>query len=186
MTVDMPSDGLDPQRQAAQQQLERAVGEGRLTLDEFTDRAGRVWSADSEAALTRTVADLPARIVGQSTPARSTIIGLIGDISRRGRWSLRRRTTAVLLIGDVELDLRTATLAPGDEQDVQDVQVTTWSVIGDVALTVPEGVEVEIGGFTIIGDRKLDLAPVPRVQGTPVIRIRVFSLIGDVKVRSAP
>ena len=108
-------------------------------------------------------------------------MGVIGDVKRRGRWSLRRRTTAVLLLGDVDLDLRGAVLEPGDEP----VTIDTWSVIGDSTVTVPEGVEVELGGFTLLGDRKVELAAVPRVPGTPVVRVRVWSLIGDTTVRSA-
>ena len=50
---------------------------------------------------------------------------------------------------------------------------------------VPEGVEAELTGFSLIGDRRVDLAPVPRVPGTPRIRVRVFSVIGDAKLRSA-
>ncbi|GAA1862045.1 DUF1707 domain-containing protein [Pseudonocardia ailaonensis] len=181
MTVDPVPEDLDDRRRAAQQQLERAVGEGRLTLDEFTDRAGTVWAAGSGAEIERTLSDLPVPVVGGTQPGRSTLIGVIGDVTRRGRWTLRRRTTAVLLIGDVDLDLRTAVVEQGDEP----VVIDTWTVIGDVTVTVPDGVEVETGGFTLLGDRKLDLAPVPRVPGTPLVRVRVWSLIGDVSVRSA-
>ena len=180
MTAALPDD-LEPQRRAAQQSLERAVGEGRLTLDEFTDRAGAVWAAGTGAEIERTTADLPVPVVGGTKPGRSTLVGVIGDVKRRGRWSLRRRTTAVLLLGDVDLDLRGAVLEPGDEP----VTIDTWSVIGDSTVTVPEGVEVELGGFTLLGDRKIELAAVPRVPGTPVVRVRVWSLIGDTTVRSA-
>ncbi|MFD1533251.1 hypothetical protein [Pseudonocardia aurantiaca] len=38
-------------------------------------------------------------------------------------------------------------------------------------MIAPEGVEVELTGFSLLGDRKIDLAPVPRVPGTPVVRV---------------
>lgn len=60
-----------------------------------------------------------------------------------------------------------------------------YSVLGDVTVTAPEGVEVELGGFTLLGDHKIDLAAVPRVPGTPTVRVRVYSLLGDTAVRSA-
>jgi hypothetical protein len=50
---------------------------------------------------------------------------------------------------------------------------------------VPEGVEVEVGGFSLLGDHEVELAPVPRVPGAPVVRLRVWSLLGDLTVRSA-
>ena len=182
MTVAPQSpDPLDQQRQAAQARLENAVGEGRLTLDEFTERVGRVWAADGAAELERTLADLPVPVVGQSPVARSTLFSVIGDIRRSGRWALRNRTSAVLLIGDVDLDLRGALVGGGGDE----ITITVYALIGDAKLTVPEGVEVELTGVTVLGDRRIDLAPVPRVPGTPVVRLRVFSLIGDAKVRSA-
>lgn len=178
-----PPESIDPQRRTTQTQLERAVGEGRLTLDEFTDRASLVWSARDAAELDRVVADLPAApVVGSASPARSTLVSVIGDIRRRGRWALRRKTTAVLLIGDVELDMRGAIVT---EQGSEPVTVDVWSIIGDTDVVVPEGVEAELVGFSLLGDRRVDLAPVPRVPGTPVVRIRVFSLIGDAKLRSS-
>jgi hypothetical protein len=179
VTVTSQPEPPDDERQAVQARLEIAVGEGRLTLDEFTDRSGRVWAASTSAELQRALEDLPVAVVGQTTPARSTLVGVIGDIRRRGRWSLRQRTTAVLLIGDVELDLRGALITDDD------IEITIWGAIGDVEVMAPEGVEVELGGFTLIGDRRVDLTPVPRVPGTPRIRVRTFSLIGDSKVRSA-
>ncbi|MFC5995161.1 DUF1707 domain-containing protein [Pseudonocardia hispaniensis] len=175
-----PPESLDPQRRTAQQQLERAVGEGRLTLDEFTDRSVLIWRATTSTEIDKTVADLPAAVVGQTTPARSWLVSVIGDIRRRGRWSLRRRTSAVLLIGDVELDLRSAVIT-----EEGPIEIDVYSLIGDVEVIAPEGVEVELGGFTLLGDRRIDLAPVPRVPGTPTVRIRVFSLLGDAKLRSS-
>ena len=50
---------------------------------------------------------------------------------------------------------------------------------------MPDGVEVELGGFDLMGDRELRLAPVPRVPGTPLIRVKAYTLMGDVKVRSS-
>jgi hypothetical protein len=181
MTVaPQPPDPLDEKRRAAQARLEAAVGEGRLTLDEFTDRCGRVWAATDSAEVQRTLIDLPVPVVGQKPPARSTLVNVIGDIRRSGRWSLRGRTSAARLIGDVDLDLRGALVGSDDE-----ITINTFGLIGDTRLTVPEGVEVELTGFCLLGDRKVDLAPVPRVPGTPVIRLRAFGLIGDTSVRSA-
>lgn len=177
--VPQPPDPLDEERHNAQARLEAAVGEGRLTLDEFTERAGQVWAAANAVELRRPLADLPAPVVGQARVARSTLVGVLGDIRRRGRWSLRRRTTAVLLIGDLDLDLRGALIEDDDE-----IMIDVYSLFGDVKLAVPEGVEVELTGFSLIGDHRVELAPVPRVPGTPLVRLRVFSLLGDAKVRS--
>lgn len=170
---------LDAERRAAQARLETAVGEGRLTLDEFTDRCGRVWSADTPAEIARTLDDLPVPVVGQTAASSSTLVSMIGDIRRRGRWPLRQRTRAWLVIGDVALDLRGALITDDT------VEIEVYNLIGDVEVVVPEGVEIELTGLTLLGDRRVELAPVPRVPGTPTVRVRVMSLIGDATVRSA-
>lgn len=169
----------DTERSLAQERLVRAVGEGRLTLDEFSERAKRVWTATDRAELRSIMADMPSPVPGQRRPASSHLIGLIGDVRRKGRWPMRRTTTAWVLIGDIDLDLRDALI---ESDDV--ITINTIGAVGDVRITVPEGIEVELTGFSVLGDRRIKVAPVPRIPGTPVVRVRVFSLIGDVVVRS--
>ncbi|MGH3979234.1 MAG: DUF1707 SHOCT-like domain-containing protein [Pseudonocardiaceae bacterium] len=181
MTIEPPvpgDDELEPTRREAQGSLERAVGEGRLTLEAFTERAGVVWSAGSRGEIDRMVADLPQPVVGSRAPARSTMISLFGNIKRRGRWTLRRKTTALMLFGDLKLDLRGAVVSDPE------VTITAVTLFGDVEITVPEGVEVELSGFDIFGDREFELAPVTRVPGSPLARVRAFTLFGDVEIRS--
>ena len=54
-----------------------------------------------------------------------------------------------------------------------------------MVVVVPEGVEAEVAGFTIFGDRRLDLAPVPRRPYTPIVRVRGRTIFGDIRVVSA-
>lgn len=172
------ADELEPTRHDAQRGLERAVGEGRLTLEAFTDRVGTVWSAGSRGEIDRVMADLPQPLVGSTAPASATLLAVFGNVKRRGRWSLRRRTTGLAVFGDLKLDLRGAVVSDPE------VTITAISLFGDVEITVPEGVEVELSGFDIFGDRELALAPVPRVLGSPRVRVRSFTLFGDTEVRS--
>ena len=66
-----------------------------------------------------------------------------------------------------------------------EVELRLTSVMGDVEVLLPDGVEVELTGFDVMGDRDLVLAPVPRVPGTPLIRVRAHAVMGDVLVRSS-
>ena len=45
-------------------------------------------------------------------------------------------------------------------------------------------VEPELDGWTVIGDRRVELAPVPRLAGTPRVVVRAHALIGDLRLRS--
>ena len=163
--------------------LQRACGEGRLTLEEFSDRVGTVWAARDSAELDRATAGLTPPLVGAPASA-STLINILGDERRTGRWRLPRRLRIFSLIGDWTLDLRGA-LVNGDAVGDGLVEITHYAVLGDFKVIVPEGVEVELAGMVLIGDRKLELAAVPLRPGTPRIVLRVFGLLGDVTVRSA-
>ncbi|HTF09590.1 MAG TPA: DUF1707 domain-containing protein [Asanoa sp.] len=50
----------DADRQRVVEQLQKHTAVGRLTLDEFTDRVGVVYNADTLADLARVTSDLPA------------------------------------------------------------------------------------------------------------------------------
>jgi hypothetical protein len=58
------------------------------------------------------------------------------------------------------------------------------ALLGNFYLAVPEGVDVELTGFDLLGDRELRLAPVARRSGMPLIRVRAYGLLGDVTVRT--
>ncbi len=64
------------------------------------------------------------------------------------------------------------------------VEINGRNVFGSVEVIVPEGVEVEIGGTVVFGERSIRLAPVQRLAGTPVIRINITTVFGETKAIS--
>jgi len=183
-----PTDGApgsmptDQDREAGVHRLQQAVGDGRLTLGEFTDRLDVVLAAESAAQLRAVLDDLPtaAAVVGTAAPTSFGVFGVFGDVVLSGRWRLRERNRAATVFGDVRVDLRDSVCVEPE------VRVEGLTVFGDVVVTVPEGVEAELSGFTIFGDRRLDLAPVPRQPQTPLVRVRGLTVFGDLRVRSSP
>lgn len=173
-----PTPITQDEREAAVELLQGAAGDGRLPLEEFSDRVGAALEATTREQLTTATAGLqPAPPVG-STRTVSTLVAVLGDRRQVGRWRLPHALRAVTLLGDIHLDLREAVV--GDEV----VEITAVTVLGNFTVDVPEGVEVELAGFDLLGDRELRLAPVPRRAGTPLIRVRAYGLLGDVTVRS--
>jgi hypothetical protein len=51
---------------------------------------------------------------------------------------------------------------------------------------VPEGIEVDLGGLSIFGHRREWGRDAPAHPGTPLLRIKVFSLFGTSDVWRAP
>ncbi|MDN5861660.1 MAG: DUF1707 domain-containing protein, partial [Pseudonocardia sp.] len=159
-----PQRVAESDREAAAAQLQQAAGDGRLTLEEFSDRVGAVWSADTRDQLQAAVGEVgTAPPVGTLRPV-SSVVTVFGDARRVGRWRLPRRVRGLALLGDIHLDLRHVVV------DEPVVDITAVTVFGNLYVAVPEGVEVELHGFDVLGDRELRLAAVPRRPGTPMIR----------------
>jgi len=170
----------DTDREAVVVRLQTALGEGRIDLDEFGQRAEAAYAAVSRAELDLLVADLPAdgpppvQIVGER--GEQEISSVFGDVSLTVGSAPPQRVGTVF--GDVRLDLRT--LRTGAARI--DLQLST--VFGDVDVIVAEGVDAELRGRTVFGDRKVQLAPVQRLAGTPLVVVHARTVFGDLRLRS--
>jgi hypothetical protein len=171
----------DADREAAVGRLESALAEGRITVDEFRQRAEAAYATETTVELGPLLADLPLRgspqveIVGSRAPA--TMFNVLGDIrltSSGGPVPGRVGTG----FGDVRIDLRDL------RTDADVVELEVFTVLGDVDVIVPEGVDAELQGWTVLGNRKADLAPVPRLAGTPRVVVRAHAVLGNLRLRS--
>lgn len=168
------------QRDAAAARLSAARGRSGLTLAEFCDRLDAVYTADTVAVLHAAADELPAGPpVGIAAAPMSSVFG---DLVVAGRWRAGEVVRVGTVFGDTKVDLRSMI---SDEADLRDVEVHARTTFGNVVVTVPDGVEVELLGKSVFGDRKIELAPVPRIPGTPIIRIHAQAIFGDVQIRSA-
>jgi hypothetical protein len=162
--------------------LNAAVGEGRLTLSEFTDRVGAAYDARTHAELMPLIADLPVSspaaltgvLVGDPGPAPLQI--MVGAIKKRGRWRLRPTTSLGVAVGPMKLDLRDADLA------AHEVTLSARTVIGAIKVWVPRGVRVEIEGHTAVGTRTIEESNLPPEMDVPTLRLRLDTGLGTVKV----
>ena len=171
----------DADREATVVRLRDAGGEGRLTLEELADRIELADAARTRADLDALTADLPASTGAHAAAARPVresrwVVAIMGGADRKGRWRPARRTRGVALMGGVKIDLREAELA-------DEVVITTTAVMGGVEVIVPHGVSVEMSGFAVMGANSGPDDKVPPLPGSPVIRVRAFSLMGGVDVK---
>jgi hypothetical protein len=175
----------DAEREATVSRLGEAATEGRLTLEEYSDRIGQAYSARTRGDLEQLTRDLPAPSETGTAPAAyqpstsghtSWSISPIGGLKRAGHWRMDRETVGISLVGGMRLDLREA------EFTAPEVTLTKVSLIGGVRIAVPPGIRVEVTNFSLIGGRRIDVDE--RVApGAPVLRIRAFGLIGGVRVQ---
>lgn len=173
----LPVLASDAERERACDLLRDASAEGRLTLDEFTQRVERALAARTRSELEAVTADLPPAPVHR-LPIRSSI-AILGSIDRVGYWRIGDVTSAISVLGSCKLDLRGAAISA----PVVTVEATT--VLGSLEVIVPEGVEVDLEGVTVMGSKVLRLSSPPRA-GAPVVRVTGLTLMGSVTVRDRP
>lgn len=177
--TDLRATHLDTAKTRAQTALEHAVGEGRLTLDEFTDKVDLVLKADNQAEIDAVLGSLPAPLSQPDSVRVVSRQSIFDDVRRSGRFALPTGATLFSFFGDVELDLRQAVIRDPV------VELRTWTWFGDIEVTVPAGVQVEVKSGLIFGDEIIELADVPPLPGAPRIRLKAWTTFGDVRVVSA-
>lgn len=172
----------DAERDATVQRLSAATGDGRLTLEEFSQRMDRATAAKTRSELDRLVADLPTDVgaassaVAERGPGRpSWHVSPIGGLSVSGPWRMERSVIVVSLIGGADLDLSQAQLA------APEVTLTKVSLLGGVSIGVPPGIRVDVSGFSLIGGTSVDAGPEPG-PGAPTVHVRAFSLLGGTRI----
>ncbi len=164
--------------------LREHVVDGRITLDEFSERVGLALEARTQGDLASCMTNLPDLAVPiedtNRRKARRWFVGIMSGAGVKGRWRISGKTTAVAVMGGCDLDLRHA------EIDGPEVEITVFALMGGIQITVPEGFDVELNVIPFMGGHNLKLRDVPRVPGSPRIRIRGFVMMGGVDVRSKP
>ena len=172
----------DADREQAVSALREHLLAGRLTLEEFSERVGVALSARSGAELAQVREDLPEVFAeppgSRRRPARFTA-ALFSHVARSGRQRLRGWTCAASAMGDLDLDLREATI------DRPRTAVTVLAVLGNVDIYVPEGVDVDVGGIAIFGHRR-DWGRDAASPDAPVVHVRALGLIGTIDVWRVP
>jgi class 3 adenylate cyclase len=163
--------------------LQAACSEGRLTLDEFSERVGMALEARTSTDLDRLTVDLPALAPpapAWPTPQHTTswAIGIMSASDHKGRWRPAPVTNALAFMGAVKLDLREAQL------EGPELVINAVSFMGGIDVIVPEGIQVEMTGLAIFGGKDCRVPDVGAVPGSPVVRVRVFAFMGAVTVRT--
>ena len=172
----------DEEREVVVSRLRTAVRDGRLTLDELTDRVERALTAVTRAELEPLIADLPAEsAAAPAVPAgagRRWIVGIMGGGTHGGRWRIAPRCTVLNVMGGADLDLGRA-VVEGERTEIR-----VYSLMGGSDISVPDGVHVELSGFAFMGgnDLRLDDAPDPPA-GAPVVHVRAYSIMGGTDVK---
>ena len=173
----------DADRQVVIDLLRGHCADGRITLDEFAERAGVVFGAKVRSDLDTVTADLPAVSSPPSTartPSTTTVIGIMSGGERTGRWRAGEHVNAVAFWGGCLIDLR------GAEIDTAVVEIDAIAIMGGIEIIVPEGIKVDMTSIPIMGGCSSKVKDVPVLAGTPLIKVRAVAFWGGISVRSRP
>lgn len=170
----------DRDRDLAVDRLSDACSDGRLGLEDFSNRLERALGARTLAELAEIVADLrrpDLQVASSRRRGSSWFVSIMGSTMRRGRWLLGASSQAVAVMGECVLDLRQAEVASRDSH------ILAVTLMGEITVIVPEGIDVDISGIAIMGSKELrggDARPLP---GSPTIRVTCVAIMGEITVR---
>jgi hypothetical protein len=145
---------------------------GTPTLGELAEASGRgQGSTEIERCLEE--ADPPT-----AARSRRWLVTFLGGYRQRGRWRLGRSLRLISVLGGAELDLGQAIV------DEDEVSLVCVCLLGGAKLIAPEGLPVTFSGLSILGGRRDEREPAPPLPGAPTIHVRLFSLLGGVRITS--
>ncbi len=177
----------DADRDRAMATLRAAFTDGRLTLDEFTDRLDHLMKARTQGDLSRITRDLavaaPVPAAPASVPGSADVqwsIAVMGEDHKTVRAAADGSVVnGIALMGESVIDLRR--LPPESGQ----VTVNAFALMGEVKVLVPDGADVELEGFALMGEKKARLGYYEPVPGGLRVRVQGFALMGSIEVVSS-
>ena len=176
----------DAERDATLRVLGDHASVGRLTLDELEERSGRALAAKTRGELATLVSDLPQE-AGQGRPAPVMakkpvrwMVAIMAGSHRRGRFRAVGRINAVAIMGGDEIDLREAEIEGGE------LTLNLVAIMGGANIYVPDTVELEVGGISLMGGNTEVGSERPPRPGAPLIRLRTYNLMGGATIFRVP
>ncbi len=135
----------DAEREQAVQRLKTALGEGRLDLEEFTQRTDRVLACRTRGELDALFADLPSPAV--ALPEAESVLELRpknSALQRHGNWVVPPSITITGKLGSVVLDFLHAQWA----NSTVEIDVSTKHT--KIEFVVPPDTWVDCNGLELV------------------------------------
>ena len=164
----------DADRAAVTKILEHAVGQGMLTLDEYSQRLDVVLAARTRRELDTVIVDIP-HVRRELAPAAPELLSSwMSSVSRKGQWTVAPRLRLVTRMCSTTLDFTAARLqSPVVHIDIDDYFSST-------DLVLPDGATADLNGVaTIGGSTTMKVATTPQSRRLHVVvagRVRFGSV----------
>ncbi|MBB4687281.1 DUF1707 SHOCT-like domain-containing protein [Amycolatopsis jiangsuensis] len=153
----------DDEREHVVGVLQKAIGQGMLTLDEFTERTDQALAARTRGELNTVLADLPGLLHPEAAPAqqaagvpgyapgqRLELNAKYSSLQRSGPWIVPPAVVVRTKYGSTKLDFTQARVS------TPVVQIELDSKWGSVELIIPRDAAVDYNAITEIKLGSLD------------------------------
>ena len=185
MVGDLPDiRASDADRERTVTVLRTSGANGQLTVDELDERVEAAYAAKTRGELEQLVEDLADSTTRPSAlPVRPGeggtrwVVSVMGGSDRKGHWRVGRTVTVLNLMGGSNLDLNDAEFAA----DV--VEMRVYSLMGGSEIRVPEGLNVEVSEFALMGGNDVSRGTVRPDDGGPLLRLKMISIMGGSSLR---
>jgi hypothetical protein len=166
----------DADRDQVIEALAAASAEGRLSLEEYSERSEAALVARTQGELAGLTADLPAPRHADTAPVPAEITAVLGNESRKGPWVVPAHLTVRSVLGDCHLEMQQAII----RQHVTTIDARVR--FGAMTIYVPDGIDVRLTGRAVLSAKSSELRGEP-ARGAPVIIVNCDVFCGAVTVR---
>ncbi|MEU5690622.1 DUF1707 domain-containing protein [Actinosynnema sp. NPDC020468] len=138
----------DAEREHVVGVLQKAIGRGLLTLDEFTERTDTALAAKTRGQLNAVLLDLPGVVHDEQTVVVASqenveFKATLSTVKRRGPWVVPRTIVLRTTMGSADLDFREAVIPHA----VVDIELDLTA--GSLKMVVPDGASVDTDGLEL-------------------------------------
>lgn len=168
----------DAEREHVAGLLQKAVGRGLISLDEFTERMDTALASQTRRELNGVLVDLPY-VQHQATTRAAPLLLRTGTASLRqtGYWTVPAEITAEAGMGNILVDFTKAD-CPREE-----VTLRAACGTGNITVVVPRGWRVVMMEATSRMGSVINKATDPPTEGHPTLRVYGTARLGTIKVR---
>ncbi|MDX8144176.1 DUF1707 domain-containing protein [Lentzea sp. BCCO 10_0061] len=153
----------DAEREHVVTLLNKAVGRGMITLDEFTVRTDTALAAKTRADLNVVLLDLPGMVNNEVARERTELKNTMSTTTRKGHWVVPNELVIRNTLGTTNLDFTAADVPPVVNVDL-DVS------LGTVKLLLPAGSSVNADAVEITAGELKD--KVQNSDGNPHFQLK--------------
>ncbi|NRN64163.1 hypothetical protein GC106_13690 [Kibdelosporangium sp. 4NS15] len=160
--------------------LQKAVGQGMLSLDEFTKRTDRALASSTRGELNSLLIDLPGLVHADVAPVREEPLLLrtgAGTVKQKGEWTVPGTITAQCTMGTIHIDFTRARCAH------KNVTLHATCGSGNIVVIVPRGWLVRMESVSTGMGNAVNKATDPADPAMPVLHVHAKVGMGNFKVK---